>query len=140
VQVPGVGESQRLQAPPQAESQHTPSAQKPLWHIATEVHAPPGLATHTPLMHFRLAAHPESAVQLVGQVGAIPSQTNPLHAGTLVPASRLWQVPGTAAQSPQGPQAESQHTPSAQKPLRQAPAALQELPGGSFATHWLCTQ
>ena len=52
------------------------------------------------------------------------------------------QVPGVGEsqrlQAP--PQAESQHTPSAQKPLWQAPAALQELPGGSFATHWLCTQ
>ena len=63
-----------------------------------------------------------------------------MQAATLVPAGRSWQVPGTAAQSPQGPQALSQHAPLAQKFDRQALPPVQAAPTSAGGWHWLPTQ
>jgi len=66
---------QRSQLPLQAWSQHTPSAQNPVWHSALEPHMTPASlrGAQTPLLQKRPEAHWREVVQVAGHEPLTPS-------------------------------------------------------------------
>jgi hypothetical protein len=112
VQVPGVAE-QLEQTPVQADSQQTPSAQKPVAHSSGAAQGCPGFFAHTPA--------PSQVIAPAQESGSSAPET---FAHTPVWAEQAWQLPLQAA---------SQQTPSAQKPEAHSPPAAQPWP--SFERH-----
>ena len=119
----------------QAELQQKPSAQWPLPHWASVVHAVPlvSASTHAPATHFEPPLHCASTMQLDGHVAESPTQRYGAQAGLpALPAGAFEQVPpvpGSAHVSHAPAQAVSQHTPSTQWPLAQVLAVVQSVPG-----------
>lgn len=97
-----------------------------------------------PERHFVPAEHCASTWQVEGQVEALPVQTYGEQAGLPgSPAGALLQVPPEPgrSQASQAPvQSESQHTPSAQLPLRHEPATEQVAPGTFLGKHEVPSQ
>jgi len=129
------GRSHRSQALPQAESQQTPSAQKPEAQSAARVQAWPGASFCTQALPTHSAPGAQSAV-LLQPTAQLPVAVHraPEQSGSAVPASTGAQVPFTLpsqrAQAP--PQRDSQQVPSTQNPGAQAASLPHEAPAGCF--------
>jgi len=96
-----------LQALLQADSQQTVSTQYPLKHSEGPLHVVPSTFLHTPL-----PSHSFDPVQMfAGLLSGCPAETLP-------------QVPAALHTLQALLQADSQHTPSAQCPLKQGPSLL----------------
>jgi hypothetical protein len=138
---------QAAQPPVQAVLQQTPLAQLADWHWFGLVQAVPfvNFATHTPALQNALAAQSPSTLHLVGQAALAPSQRKLPQVGLapVVPFETIVQAPTvpTRLQASQPPlHAALQHTPSAQKPLRQPPAPLHAPPFATCGTQAAFTQ
>jgi hypothetical protein len=86
------------------------------------------LATHWVWLQYESLAHSTSALHEVGHVAAVPSQAYRPQAVTGVPGALGPQVPEALQLSQSLAQAESQQTPSTQKPLAHVVDAVQASP------------
>ena len=124
---------QRSQLLLQALSQHTESAQNPVWHspLAAQV-SPLSLSmSHLPKMQNRPGAHCRLLVHIVGHDGLSPSQAYAAQVTAGVPSSRSTQMPGEPGlpQVSQAPlQALEQHAPATQAPELHSALAPQLVP------------
>jgi hypothetical protein len=125
---------------PQAESQQTPSAQNPEAHsIADGQGSPRGRCAWQCLLASQKKPWPQTASvsQVIGQAESTPSQSTPPGqlGAPVVPAGTTVQLPaglaGLAQLSHAPLHAESQQTPSAQKPVAHSPEAAQGKPTAS---------
>jgi hypothetical protein len=127
---------------PQAELQHTRSAQKPDKHCVPDAQGDPlpSFGWQIPPAQYRPAIHVASEVHAEGQVAELPEQTSGEHEGLpATPAARLVQTPTEpgALQTSHWPLHEAlQHTPSEQKPLWHCVGAVQDPPTPGLMTHF----